>query len=61
MRKLTEKDIKEGKELMEMIEKLPESEKIQVRIYTQALADRGEITKAELSTNCRTRFEHILE
>lgn len=54
MRKLTEKDIKEGKELMEMIEKLPENEKIQVRIYTQALADRGEITKAELSTNCRT-------
>ena len=42
---LTDKDIEEGKELVAIISNLTESEKMQVRIYTQALVDRSELLK----------------
>lgn len=42
---LTDKDIEEGKELAAIISNLAESEKMQVRIYTQALVDRSELLK----------------
>lgn len=42
---LTEKDLKEGKELAEIYARLPAPEKVQVKIYTQALLDRNEIQK----------------
>lgn len=44
-KRLTEKDIEEGKELAAIISNLSESEKMQVRIYTQALVDRSELLK----------------
>lgn len=37
---LTEKDIKEGKELMQILENLKEEERKQVVIYASALKDR---------------------
>ena len=37
---LTEKDIKEGKELMQILENLPEEGRKQVIIYASALVDR---------------------
>lgn len=37
---LTEKDVNEGKELINIIENLPEEEKKQAVIYIRALADR---------------------
>lgn len=45
---LTSKDLEEGKEIAEIYAKLPETEKVQVRIYTQALADRNEIQEKRL-------------
>ncbi len=37
---LTEKDKKEGAELMEILEQLPEEDVKQVVVYARALADR---------------------
>lgn len=37
---LTEKDIKEGKELIQILENLPEEGRKQVIIYASALVDR---------------------
>lgn len=37
---LTEKDLKEGEKLMEILEDLPESEMKQIIIYASALKDR---------------------
>lgn len=44
---LTEKDKKEGKELLHMLESLPVEEKKQARIYIGALHDRQMILKEE--------------
>lgn len=41
---LTGKDIFDGKELYELIEKLPEDEKKQALIYVRALCDRQIMT-----------------
>lgn len=48
-KRLTEKDIEEGKELAAIISNLSEPEKMQVRIYTQALVDRNELLKMAMS------------
>lgn len=40
---LTEKDLQEGKEIAEIFASLPEEERMQAKIYAQALADRNEI------------------
>lgn len=46
MKKLTEQDLKEGKELIEKYETLSENEKKQVAIYIGALYDRQELERA---------------
>ncbi len=40
LKHLTDKDLKEGKELMEIMEKLTEEERKQIIIYASALKDR---------------------
>ena len=40
LKHLTDKDLKEGKELMEIIERLTEEERKQIIIYASALKDR---------------------
>lgn len=40
LKHLTEKDLKEGKELIQILENLPESDMKQVIIYASALKDR---------------------
>ena len=40
LKHLTDKDLKEGKELMEIMEKLTEEERRQIIIYASALKDR---------------------
>lgn len=47
MEGLKEKDLKEGKELMEMIESLPDEEQKQVTVYIGALSDRGMFVKKQ--------------
>ena len=42
---LTEKDIEEGEELMQILENLPEEGRKQVIIYASVLADRQMIEK----------------
>ncbi len=46
MNRLTEQDLKEGKELIEKYETLSENEKKQVEIYIGALYDRRELEMA---------------
>lgn len=50
---LTEKDKKEGKELLHMLESLPVEEKKQARIYIGALHDRQMILKEEPEEEAR--------
>ncbi len=40
LKHLTDKDLKEGKELMEIMERLTEEERKQIIIYASALKDR---------------------
>lgn len=42
---LTQQDIEEGKKFIDLFSELPEAERMQVRIYTQALIDRNDIMK----------------
>lgn len=46
MKRVTEQDLKEGKELIEKYESLSENEKKQVEIYIGALYDRQELERA---------------
>lgn len=46
MKRLTEQDLKEGRELIEKYEALSENEKKQVAIYIGALYDRQELEAA---------------
>lgn len=45
MNRLTEQDLKEGKELIEKYETLSENERKQVAIYIGALYDRQELER----------------
>ena len=46
MNRLTEKDLKEGKEFIKKYETLSENERKQVNIYIGALCDRKELERA---------------